>query len=71
MSVEQVRHFRVLGCARRSLCFGDGRREDVLCRASFWKASYRMPLPFQFGRVKSAFGGEEEGVVPGEEVGEL
>jgi hypothetical protein len=30
-----------------------------------------MPFPFQFGRVKSAFGGEELGVVPGEEVGEL
>lgn len=30
-----------------------------------------MPLPFQFGREKSAFGGEELGVVPGEEVGEL
>lgn len=30
-----------------------------------------MPLPFQFGSMKSAFGGLELGVVPGEEVGEL
>lgn len=30
-----------------------------------------MPLPFQLGKVKSPFGGEELGVVPGDEVGEL